>query len=207
MIDWKNLGNKLQERGSKAELSRKTGISTGNISDWFNPNKNAQPSVENIVKISKALNCSVDYLLGLTDVEYTVTRNSSIIPIPILSQTAAAGLGKETNHLSNETPKIEWFDRRVVPDNAEYGIIIEGDSMETKFHNGQIVFVKLADDCPNNQYGIFTISEDEITNVFFKQKIMLNNYTYALHSLNDQKYKDITDFKNKICKCIAVAVL
>lgn len=207
MINWKNLESKLQERGSKAELSRKTGISTGNISDWFNPNKNAQPSIENIVKISKALNCSVDYLIGLTDVEYTVTRDSSIIPIPILSQTAAAGLGKEANYQTSETQKIKWFDRRVVPNGAEYGIIIEGDSMETKFYNGQIVFVKLTNDCPNSQYGIFAISEGEITNVFFKQKIMMSNNTYALHSLNDQKYKDITDFKNKICRCIAVAVL
>ena len=67
MIDWSNFENKLQKRGSRAELSRQTGISTGNIRDWFNPDKQAQPSADALVEISKALNCSVDYLLGLTD--------------------------------------------------------------------------------------------------------------------------------------------
>lgn len=39
---WNNFENKLQKRGSRAELPRQTGISTGNISDRFNPDKNAQ---------------------------------------------------------------------------------------------------------------------------------------------------------------------
>ena len=93
MIDWSNFENKLQERGSSAELSRQTGISTGNIRDWFNPDKSAQPSADALFKISKALDCSVDYLLGLTDVEKRVTSKSNISPIPILKQRAAAGLG------------------------------------------------------------------------------------------------------------------
>ena len=91
MIDLSNFENKLQERGRRAELSRQTGISTGNIRNWFNPNKSAQPNAEALVKISKALDCSVDYLLGLTDVEKRVTSKSNIIPIPILEQKAAAG--------------------------------------------------------------------------------------------------------------------
>jgi len=97
MIDWSNFENKLQERGRRAELSRQTGISTGNIRDWFNPDKPAQPSADALVKISKALDCSVDYLLGLTDVEKRATNKSNIIPIPIVKQKAAAGLGIQTN--------------------------------------------------------------------------------------------------------------
>ena len=75
------------------------GISTDNIRDWFNPNKSAQSSAEALVKISKALDCSVDYLLGLTDVEESVTSRSNIIPIPILKQRAATGLGGTNQRL------------------------------------------------------------------------------------------------------------
>lgn len=93
MINWSNFENKLQERGRRAELSRLTGISTGNIRDWFNPDKSAQPEADALVKLSKALDFLVDYLLGLTDVEKGLTSESNIIPIPIMKQKAAAGLG------------------------------------------------------------------------------------------------------------------
>lgn len=95
-----------KKRGSRAELSRQTGISTGNIRDWFNPDKQAQPSADALVEISKALNCSVDYLLGLTDVEKRATSKSSIIPIPIVKQKAAACLGIQTNDYSDNLTSI-----------------------------------------------------------------------------------------------------
>lgn len=206
MINWDNFQSKLKDRGSKSKLSQETGISTGNISDWFNPNKKAQPNADNLVKISKALNCSVDYLLGLTDIETLPTNSSDIIPIPILKQRAAAGLGKESNDINDIPFNLLWFDREQIPIGAEYGIIIEGDSMEDKFHDGQVVFVKLVGDCNDGDYGIFSITENDETKIFFKQKKMLLNNTYVLHSINYKKYDDITDFHNKICRCIAVVV-
>lgn len=100
MIQWNNLQKLLSEPGRKTKLSKETGISTGNISDWFNSNKPAQPSANALVKISKVLDCSVDYLFGLTDVEKRATNKSNIIPIPIVKQKVAAGLGIQTNDYS-----------------------------------------------------------------------------------------------------------
>ncbi|WP_289747787.1 XRE family transcriptional regulator [Thomasclavelia cocleata] len=207
MINWSNFENKLQERGRRAELSRQTGISTGNIRDWFNPDKKAQPSADALVKISKALDCSVDYLLGLTDIEKRVTSKSNIIPIPILEQKAAAGLGIETNDYSEYIKEYRFFDKTQIPGETELGIIIEGDSMETTFKNGQVIFVKKLDDCDHNDYGIFCITEDEITRVVFKRKILLDDGTYCLRSINPD-YKDIGGFNEiKMCRCVAKMVL
>lgn len=207
MIDWSNFENKLQKRGSRAELSRKTGISTGNIRDWFNPNKTAQPSADALVKISKALDCSVDYLLGLTDIEKCVTSKSSIIPIPILKQRAAAGLGIQTNDYSKYIDEYRFFDKTQIPSETQFGIIIEGNSMEPIYKNGQVIFVKKLDDCDHNDYGIFCITEDEITNVVFKRKILLEDGSYCLRSLNPN-YADIGGFnETKICRCVAKMVL
>lgn len=207
MIDWSNFENKLQERGRRAELSRQTGISTGNIRDWFNPDKPAQPSANALVKISKALDCSVDYLLGLTDVEKRATNKSNIIPIPIVKQKAAAGLGIQTNDYSEYIDEYRFFDKTQIPSETEFGIIIEGDSMEPIFKNGQVVFVKKLDDCDHNDYGIFCITEDEITRIVFKRKILLKDGTYCLRSVNPD-YKDIGEFsETKICRCVAKMVL
>ena len=207
MIDLSNFENKLQERGRRAELSRQTGISTGNIRNWFNPNKSAQPNAEALVKISKALDCSVDYLLGLTDVEKRVTSKSNIIPIPILEQKAAAGLGIQTNDYSELIKEYRFFDKTQIPGETEFGIIIEGDSMETTYKNGQVIFVKQLNDCDHNDYGIFCITEDEITKVVFKRKILLDDGSYCLRSINPD-YNDIGGFnETKICRYVAKMVL
>lgn len=207
MIDWSNFQNKLQERGRKAELSRQTGISTGNIRDWFNPDKPAQPGAQALVKISKALDCSVDYLLGLTDVEKRITSKSNIIPIPIMKQKAAAGLGIQTNDYSEYIDEYRFFDKNQIPNETQFGIIIEGDSMESSFKSGQIIFVKKLDDCDHNDYGIFCITEFDVTKVVFKRKIILEDGTYCLHSINPD-YEDIGGFnETKICRCVAKMVL
>ena len=194
MINWSNFENKLQERGRRAELSRLTGISTGNIRDWFNPDKSAQPEADALVKLSKALDFLVDYLLGLTDVEKGLTSESNIIPIPIMKQKAAAGLGIQTNDYSEYIDEYRLFDKFQIPSETEFGIIIEGDSMEPAYKNGQVIFVKRLDDWDHNDYGIFCITEDEITKVVLK-KILLDDGSYCLRYINPE-YKDIGGFKN-----------
>lgn len=207
MIDWNNLREMLNQRGNKAKLSQKTGISTGNISDWFNPDKNAQPSAEALIKIADTLHCSVDYLLGRTSIKEMVSDKSNIRPIPILKQKAAAGLGIQTNDYSNLIEEVRFFEKGVVPKETDFGIIIEGDSMEPNYKNGQVIFVKKLDDCDHNDYGIFCITEDEITRVVFKRKILLKDGAYCLRSINPD-YKDIGGFnETKTCRCVAKMVL
>lgn len=139
---WKNLKLLLNKPGEKTKLSNATGISTGNISDWFNPNKNAQPSADALVKISKALDCSVDYLLGLTDVEKVNTEPVKIYYFPVYDQDVAAGsgqLGFDQKH------HMEEFFEDDMPKYISYGIKINGNSMETddedNIPNGSTVLV------------------------------------------------------------------
>lgn len=55
----------LEERGMANKISKGTGISSGNISDW--KSGKSAPNIEAITKIADYLGCSVDYLLGRTD--------------------------------------------------------------------------------------------------------------------------------------------
>lgn len=165
------------------------------------------PNIETIYNFAEKANCSVDYLLGLTDVEKRVTSKSNIIPIPILKQRAAAGLGIETNDYSKYIDEYRFFDKTQIPGETQFGIIIEGDSMETTYKSGQIIFVKKLDDCDYNDFGIFCITEDDITKVVFKKKILLEDGSYCLRSINPD-YKDIGGFSEmKICRCVAKMVL
>ena len=129
---------------------------------------------------------------------------TAVIRVPVLSQDAVAGFGKQVTDDSFDPPEIKWFYEDQDPDDIDYGIIIEGDSMEPRFHSGQTIFVKLANDCNDSWFGIFCITDDDgITKVVFKQKVMTGKYTYKLHSLNYKKYDDII---TEGCKCVAVLV-
>lgn len=66
MLNVDILFSLLEKRNIKqSDLSKATGISTGNISDW--KKGKSFPSAEKLVLIADFLGCSTDYLLGRID--------------------------------------------------------------------------------------------------------------------------------------------
>ena len=67
MVNLENLFKRITSQGLNAKkLSEMTGISTGNISDW--KSGRSMPSAVKLDILADYLDCSVDYLLGRTDV-------------------------------------------------------------------------------------------------------------------------------------------
>ena len=66
MLDITRLFSFMSENHvTQSNLSKATGISTGNISDW--KKGKSFPSAEKLVLIAEYLDCSTDFLLGLSD--------------------------------------------------------------------------------------------------------------------------------------------
>lgn len=135
-MELKHLKELLSKRGENAKLSKITNISTGNISDWLNPNKNSTPSAEALCKIADYYNCSIDYLLDRTEVKNTSSQK--IYRFPIYDQQAAAGAGIVGR---NGNFEIEDITTDNVPDNAIFGIHIKGRSMEDIIPDDSIVLL------------------------------------------------------------------
>lgn len=171
MIQWNNLQKLLSEPGKKTKLSKATGISTGNISDWFNPDKPAQPSADALVKIAEYLDCSVDYLLGLTDVEKRVIEPTKIYRFPVFYQSAAAGIGKLSEI---DDYQMEEFQLKAVPKKAAFGMFIEGHSMETIIYENDIVLIDPSEKEPSNL-------DDEIVVARFGEELICKRL-----SVNDE---------------------
>lgn len=67
MADINNLFIRIVEKGLTAKIvSNDTGISTGNLSDW--KKGRCLPGAENLERLADYLDCSIDYLVGRTDV-------------------------------------------------------------------------------------------------------------------------------------------
>ena len=72
-----------------------------------------------------------------------------------------------------------------VPDGANFGVRVAGDSMEPEFHDGQTVWVRQQRSLMTGEIGIFLYDG----NAYLKQLVALE-HSMALHSLNPA-YSDI----------------
>lgn len=185
-----NLRNLLKERGKSEELSKNTGISSGNISDW--KSGRSKPGVESLLKIADYFDCSVDYLLDRTDERTILKRNSDIVNrsidmgdiiyIDTYSQPVSAGKGNiyiddfATPHLYPNTP---------ISSKADYCVRISGDSMYPEFLDGDIVYVdNKTKDLNNGDIGIFLYDGEAYCKEYYKK-----DGTKKMISLNPDQEK------------------
>lgn len=128
MPDLTNLRNLLKQRGKSEELSKNTGISSGNISDW--KSGRSKPGLESLIKIADHFECSIDYLLDRTnerEVNYKLSVQPTIIyRFPVFRQEAAAGVGRLD---VSDAYSMEEFAVDNIPDKAVFVMKIAGDSM------------------------------------------------------------------------------
>lgn len=111
-------------------------------------------------------------------------RSGPMVEINVYDQPAAAGLG---NYLDEPESHIEQYPRDVIPENTDFGIVISGDSMEPKIHNGGTVFVEAHLSIEPGKIGIFVLNGQA-----YCKKLMVDreNQQVRLVSLNP-KYGDI----------------
>jgi len=111
-------------------------------------------------------------------------RSGPMVEINVYDQPSAAGLG---NYLDEPESHIEQYPRDVIPENMDFGIVISGDSMEPKIHNGGTVFVEARLSIEPGKIGIFVLNGQA-----YCKKLMVDreNQQIRLVSLNP-KYDDI----------------
>lgn len=63
-----NLHTLLPTPESRIQLSIFTGIPITKINNWLDPNSRVVPKADELVLMAKCFDCTVDYLLDLSDV-------------------------------------------------------------------------------------------------------------------------------------------
>lgn len=180
-MEFVHLKELLSKRGEKSTMSKSTNISTGNISDWFNPKRESKPSIEALCKMATYFNCSVDYLLDRTENMY---NNTTIYKFPVYDQEAAAGAG-----IYGRDGDFEMED--IVVDNisskAIFGVRIKGHSMEPTITDNSIVLLnpKITVEDAINKNVVVSIDGDVIC-----KHLTLNGEEYCFESLNPEYQKD-----------------
>lgn len=111
-------------------------------------------------------------------------KSGPMVEIKTYNQPAAAGLG---NYLDEPEYHIEQYPKEVIPDETDFGIIISGDSMEPKVHDGGTVFVQAMPSITPGKIGIFILNGQA-----YCKKLTIDHNKRQVHlvSLNPQ-YEDI----------------
>ena len=160
---------------SQQKLANSIGVSRSTIAMW--ELGNSEPDNENLTKLANFFNVSVDYLLGQND--YSFPNSTGGTWVPVLGRVAA-GIPIEA------IEDVEDYEE-ISPDMAKTGeffaLKIQGDSMEPKISNGDVVIVKQQPDCDNGDIAVVLVNGDEATVKRIKKSpegIMLipNNTSY-----------------------------
>jgi len=100
--------------------------------------------------------------------------------IRIYSTRVSAGSG---NFLDDGDYDVVGRAEYNVPENADFGVRLSGDSMTPRYQDGQIVWVHQQDTLEEGQIGIFDLNGD-----CYCKKLGRRNNRPVLISLNDKKY-------------------
>jgi SOS-response transcriptional repressor LexA len=99
-------------------------------------------------------------------------------------ERAAAGLG---NYLSDSPYEDVELDAKDIPPKADYGVRIDGDSMEPEIPDRSVVFVRSWPDVESGRIGIFALNGSA-----YCKRVEINRETATLRLLsNNPAYEPI----------------
>ncbi len=101
--------------------------------------------------------------------KYRPTQKHKIryIEMPVSTLAASAGTGA---FLDDDNFEMISFPENTVPEGAEFGVRVSGDSMEPVYHDGQIVWVEQCDSLGIGEVGIFTLDGDGFIKSYDEQE-------------------------------------
>ena len=148
------------------ELSEKTGIDKSKISSYMSGRYKAKQ--DGIYLLAQALSVNEAWLIGYdVPMEKTLTVDSNIFPIsdvpkkiPVLGRISAGLPILATENIEG----YEFAPSSLIKEGYEYFYLkVQGDSMNLKFNNGDIVLVQKQDELENNEIGVILINGYDAT--------------------------------------------
>ena len=154
-----NIGNRIiqlreEQNISQLELSKKVNINNSVLSRIESGKRAARD--DELISLSKALNTSIDYLLGETD-DPKENKNATRIPV---YESVSAGSPLLTND-----EVVDWAE---IPSekaiNAEhFGLRVKGLSMYPVFQEGDLLIVRKQSDVDSGDLAIVLVNGEEAT--------------------------------------------
>lgn len=172
---------------TQEELAKKINTSRSNIANYEN-DKN-MPSIDILEKLSEILNCSIDYLLGKSDIKNPDLKDNLFL-IPIVGKVAAGKPIFANENIEGYLP-IDPLMYNLTSPNGFFFLQIQGESMNKLIKNGSFALIKKQDYAENGDVIVAIVNgDDEATVKRYKQ---LNEQFIMLEPVSeDSSFQPIT---------------
>ena len=169
----KKMGLKQEELAEELDISRQSLLN-------YETEKRQIP-IDILSKIASFFKIPIEaFFLDDYDEFKEIKQNNNTIKIPIISKVSA-GLG-----IYGRNEILDWLEvSKSIAKNATFATFIDGDSMEPKIHDDDLVLVQEVSMLDSGEIGIFFLNND-----VYCKKFQYNEFTkeIILKSIN-QKYK------------------
>lgn len=172
---------------TQEELAKKINTSRSNIANYEN-DKN-MPSIDILEKLSEILSCSIDYLLGKSDIKNPDLKDKLFL-IPIVGKVAAGKPIFANENIEGYLP-IDPLMYNLTSPNGFFFLQIQGESMNKLIKNGSFALIKKQDYAENGDVIVAIVNgDDEATVKRYKQ---LNEQFIMLEPVSeDSSFQPIT---------------
>ena len=177
---------------TQEELAKRINTSRSNIANYEN-DKN-MPSIDILEKLSEIFNCSIDYLLGKSDIKNPDLKDNLFL-IPIVGKVAAGKPILADENIEGYLP-IDPLMYNLTSPNGFFFLKIQGESMNKLIKNGSYALIKKQDYAENGDVIVAIVNGDNEATV--KRYKQLNEQFVMLEPVSeDSSFQPITiDLKN-----------
>lgn len=146
---------------TQIQLAKKLNKTQQTISLYENGTN--EPDLDSYIILSKLFNRSIEYIAGKSDVNIdsnVFPINDNPVKVPVVGRISA-GLPI----LAQENIEgYEFAPSSMIKEGFEYFYLkVQGDSMNLKFNNGDIVLVQKQDELENNEIGVILVNGYDAT--------------------------------------------
>ncbi len=142
-----------------------------------------------------------DTVLSLLEKEADNSRSESVgqkLTFPVYSLPAAAGFGSPM--FSDDKEEIT-YEKGEIPEDANFGVRITGDSMEPQISDGDLIYIKKCETLESGEIGIFILNGESLC-----KKYEIRKGEGTLVSLNP-KYSPIRLLDSDELKIVGKVIL
>lgn len=172
---------------TQQDLATKLNLVKGSIAMYENETR--KPSMEVLIKLSEIFNCSIDYLLGKSDIKNPDLKDKLFL-IPIVGKVAAGKPIFANENIEGYLPIDPLMYNLTSPDGFFF-LQIQGESMNKLIKNGSFALIKKQDYAENGDVIVAIVNgDDEATVKRYKQ---LNEQFVMLEPVSeDSSFQPIT---------------
>ena len=184
-----NRIKKLREefQMTQQELAEKLNGAKSTIAMYENETR--KPSMEVLIKLSEIFNCSIDYLLGKSDIKNPDLKDKLFL-IPIVGKVAAGQPIFANENIEGYLPIDPLMYNLTSPDGFFF-LQIQGESMNKLIKNGSFALIKKQDWAENGDVVVAIVNGDDETTV--KRYKQLNEQFVMLEPVSeDSTFQPIT---------------